>query len=633
MNSLDSNEEALREALLNLQRMREKEKAAHEQTETLIKGLQILNESSGISDIFGDILGTLQRVIPFECAAILVETSDGYISTAVCSDNRLKYSRLPITGVFERALKGGASVLTNTARIKEWPQAEDSDEELLTSALLVGLDGLEQSTLIVCAGTDKYRLRKNDLELLKTFAPLATQAVKRAGELENLSILVSKLDYYAHYDMLTGLPNRTLFDKRLEQELNAPDNQFAVIFLDLDNFKQTNDTLGHSKGDILLSEVAFRISGVLDKKDTIARMGGDEFAFIIRKTNDVDYLSRLSADLIERISKPLYLSESCVEPSASLGVVTAGQLAESAQELMQNADIALYESKNNGRQCFSIFNREMKDLLNRRNGIESRLKAAVDNQEFRLAYQPIFRSDSLECFSVEVLVRWEIDGVPQYYPDEFIPIAEKSGSMCEIGRWIFSRALSDLSSWLKADNRRAVAINISDIQLNDPALHDQLHSIARSAGIDPVQIELELSERLVASDINETVTANLHELQNHGFAFAFDDFGTGQSSFLSLQNFPGTTLKIDKTFIDQLACSSKQVQLVEGIVNFAHSLDLLVVAEGVETEQQLKILQSMNCDLIQGYLLAKPMPLNSFKEGFEQPRCSATSDPKFKLAG
>lgn len=632
MNSLDSNEEALREALLNLQRMREKEKAAHEQTETLIKGLQILNESSSISDIFGDILGTLQRVIPFECAAILIETSEGYMSTAVCSDNRLKFSRLKITGVFGRALRGRASVLTNMARIKEWPKPKNAEEEALTSALLVGLEGLEQSTLIVCAGTDKYRLRKKDLELLKTFAPLATQAVKRAGELENLGILVSKLDYYAHYDMLTGLPNRTLFDKRLEQELSTPDNQFAVIFLDLDNFKQTNDTLGHSKGDILLSEVAFRISAVVGKKDTIARMGGDEFALIIRQTNDVDYLRQLSNELIERISNPMYLSESCVVPSASLGVVTSGQLAESAQELMQNADIALYESKNNGRRCFSLFNRQMKDRLNRRNGIESRLKAAVDNQEFRLAYQPIFQSNSLECFSVEVLLRWEVDGVPQYYPDEFIPIAEKTGSMCEIGRWIFTQALLDLSSWLKIDKRNAVAINISDIQLNDPALHGQLLSIARTIGIDPVQIELELSERLVASDISETVTVNLHELQDQGFAFAFDDFGTGQSSFLSLQNFPGTTLKIDKTFIDDLACSSRQEQLVEGIVNFAHSLDLSVVAEGVETEQQLKILQSMSCDLIQGYLLAKPMPLSAFKERFERPYCSTTTTQAMKLA-
>ncbi len=621
MSANESKEEALREALLNVQRLREKEKAAHAQMETLIQGLQILNESSSVTDIFHEILGTLQRVIPFDSAAVVVENSDGYLSTVRCTDNRLKFSRATVTGVFKRCLDGRATVLASLPRIKEWPEADTQNNEKLTSALLVSLSGLDQPTLIICAGTDNSKLRRKDLDLLLTFAPLATQAVKRAGELENLSMLVNKLDYYAHYDMLTGLPNRTLFDIRLEQELSDRKSVFAVLFLDLDNFKTINDTFGHSTGDVLLSEIAFRISSVIGAKDTIARMGGDEFALIIRNENDIDALSALCNAMILRVSAPLFLSKSCIEPSASIGIVSSAQEVGSAKEIMQNADIALYDAKHKGRHCYSLFNLDMKSRLNRRFEIEKNLKVALDNQEFRLVYQPIFNSSSLDCHLVEVLIRWEVEGVSRYFPDEFIPIAEKTGIMREIGSWIFMRAVTDLLGWLESDSRHIVAINLSDIQLHDPSLSEQLLSMAAEIGVDSRQIELELSERIVATDINDTVSDNLSVLQENGFGFSFDDFGTGESSFLNLQKFPGTTLKIDKTFIDDIAHSHNQEKLVRGIVNFAHSLDLLVVAEGVETERQLHILQKMECDLIQGYLLAKPMSLDDFHSRFHQSQC------------
>jgi len=614
----NSNEEALREALLNVQRMREKELVAHQQTETLINGLQILNESSSVSDIYSKILGTLQKVIPFECAAILVATSDGNLSTAVCTDNRLKFSRVPVTGIFKRCLDGNSTVVNNMSRVEEWPTNDATSIEELTSALLVCLPGTEQSTLIVCAGIDKCKLRKKDLNLLTTFTPLATQAVKRAGEIEKLNMLVSKLDYYAHYDMLTGLPNRTLFDIRLDQELHRSNENFAVLFLDLDNFKHTNDTYGHDTGDILLSEIAFRITGVLDRNDTIARMGGDEFAVIIRGAKDRIALSELCSRITSRVSHPLFLSKNCIQPSVSIGVVASAQDINSEQAIMQNADIALYDAKNNGRDCFSVFSLEMKNRISRLNEIEKRLKTALEREEFRLAYQPICSSTSLSCLMVEVLVRWKIDDVIQFHPDEFIPISEQTGDICDIGKWIFKQSLVDLFDWLKTVSRRTVAINISDNQLQDSDLSKQLSSIANDAGIEPGQIELELSERIVASEINDTVSENLRVLQQHGFGFSFDDFGTGQSSFLNLQKFPGTTLKIDKTFIDELEHSDNQKKLIKGIVNFAHSLDLQVVAEGVETEQQLQVLQNISCDYIQGYLLAKPMTLNEFLNDYDQ---------------
>jgi len=628
MQASDSDEEALREALLNVQRLREKEKAALEQSETLIKGLQILNESNSVTDIFREILGTLQRVIPFHSAAVLVESSEGQLTTALSTDSRLKFSRIPITGVFKRCLDGQGTVITDLSLVKDWPLPESSVGETLTSALLVSLTGLDQSTLIICSCTDQYKLRRQDLKLLKTFAPLATQTVKRAGELENLSMLVSKLDYYAHYDMLTGLPNRTLFDIRLEKELSKPDNDFAVLFLDLDHFKHINDTYGHNAGDVLLSEIGFRISGVIGKTDTIARMGGDEFALIIRSKTETESLCDLSKRLIERVSRPLFLCKSCLEPSASVGIVAAAQSIGSAQSIMQYADIALYDAKNKGRQCYSLFNLEMKNRLKKRSEIEKKLKLVIDNQELNLVYQPILHGNTMECNLVEVLVRWEVDGKTQYYADEFIPIAEKNGNMSDIGLWIFMQALSDLHEWLNEDKRRRVAINISDVQLHDNSLSETLSALVASKNLDAAQVELELSERIVASNINESVSTNLSTLQEKGFSFSFDDFGTGESSFLHLQKFPGTTLKIDKTFIDDLADLEDQRKLVEGIVNFAHSLDLLVVAEGVETQAQLDLLQEMKCDLIQGFLLAKPMSFVDFKAFTEK---TQRTKPDLKL--
>ena len=608
----DSNEEALRESLLNVQRLREKEQTALKQSETLIKGLQILNESSSISDIYSKILGSLQGVIPFECAAILVETSEGNLSTAVCTDDRLKFSRIPIAGIFQRCLSGGSAVLNNLSRVKDWPVTDTLECEALSSALLVSLPGLEQSTLIICAGTDRYKLRKKDLSLLTTFTPLATQAVKRAGEIEKLNMLISKLDYYAYYDMLTGLPNRTLFDIRLDQELQRANSAFAVLFLDLDNFKHTNDTFGHDIGDLLLSEISFRITGVLSESDTIARMGGDEFAVIIRGNKSAEALNELCKKITYRVSQPMFLGKNNIEPSVSIGVLPAAQDVGVAQIIMQNADIALYDAKNKGRDCFSLFSLDMKSSLSRVNEIEKRLKTALNDQEFRLAFQPIVHSASLACDKVEVLLRWEIDGATGYYPDEFIPISEKTGSIREIGRWVFREALQNLSDWLRADIRRSVAINISDIQLQDTELSHQLSTIAAELEINAVQVVLELSERIVASEINSCVSENLTNLQKNGFGFSFDDFGTGQSSFLNLQKFPGTTLKIDKTFIDELAIAENQIKLIRGIVNFAHSLDLQVVAEGVETDYQLNVLQDIGCDYIQGYLLAKPLTLADF---------------------
>ncbi len=605
----ESNHEALREALLNIQRVREKEQAAREQMETLIEGLQILNESDSVTSMFREILGSLKRVIPFDCAAILVQSDNGYLSTAVSSDSRLQLSSFQSIGIFERCLGGKAAAVTRIDKVAEWPAMPEHNEEPLQSALLVALPGLDQPTIIVCASSGVSTLKRSDLKMLRTFSPLATQAVQRASELEQLNILINKLDYYAHYDMMTGLPNRTLFDIRLEQELSKDEQNFSVIFLDLDNFKQINDTYGHNAGDLLLGEIAFRISASINPHDTVARMGGDEFALILRGLKDIPSVYAVCERLISKVSEPLYLRKSRVDPTVSIGIALCTDQNQTAQYLMQNADIALYETKKNGRNGYQLFNLKMKTELDRKTTIETKLKNALQNNELWLAYQMIVDANTHDCTCLEVLLRWSPDETSSYCPTEFIPIAEATGEICNIGLWVIERALVELADWLSQDSQNMVAINVSDVQLHRAAFADEVMFVVSQSGIAAQQIELELSERIIAANINEVVIDNLNKLQKFGLLFSYDDFGTGQASFLHLQQLPGSRLKIDKGFIDTIVHSVDSRTLIKGIISFAHTLNLNVVAEGVETIEQANILTSIECDYLQGYCFSRPVPL------------------------
>ncbi len=604
----ENNHEALREALLHVERLREKERIAREQMETLITGLQILNESRSVAEMFHEILGSLQKVIPFDCAAILIRSTGNTISTAISTDNRLRFSNVAIPGVFERALAGRGSAITDIGKVVDWPTPESGvNDRSLCSAVLTPLPGLSEPMLVVCASTERAKFKKSELKLLQTFSPLATQAVQRAGEMEELNILVNKLDYYAHYDMLTGLPNRTLFDVRLT-EVNDGTDPFSVLFLDLDNFKTVNDSFGHSAGDILLSEIGFRLSSVLGPADTVARMGGDEFAVILRDCHSVQRAYVVCERILRRISEPVFLSKSRIEPGVSIGISLCRGGTDSAQSIMQNADIALYEAKSLGRGRYCLFNLEMKARLDRRSDIEVRLKTALETGEFRLVYQPIYSGRSLRCNTLEALIRWGEDGAIRYRPDEFIPVAESTGDIDAIGLWVLNEAIREWKSWLLDDQLRSIAVNISDVQLRDPELAPLFSAVVEKSNVPASQIKLELSERIVASTIDGIVSDNLEALKNIGFQFSYDDFGTGQSSFMHLQKLPGSTLKIDQSFVNCMADNDEAGNLVAGMIDFAQRLGLNVVAEGVETESQMKRLRALGCDYLQGYYLAKPVP-------------------------
>lgn len=607
------NPEALREALLNLDRLREQEKTARLQMETLVGGLQVLNECQSINSLYREILDCLHGLINFDCAAILMEETEGYLTSVVQSDDRLRFNRVPITGVFKRALSGRGTVLTHLKKVSGWPvpvkfgAARQSTlrTQPLEAALLATLSGADTKMLLVCASEVAGGFKRKDLTLLESFTPLATQAVCRASEMERLSCLVTTLHHQSHFDLLTGLPNRTLLEKRLDS-IKFDACTRSLMFLDLDNFKTVNDTFGHAIGDVLLSEVAFRISTVIGRGDTVARLGGDEFALLINSADTEQSVAALCDRILEAIRQPLFVSGGRIIPNASIGVLFDLDADDISQVQMQKADIAMYEAKHNGRNQYRFFCENMASKVQCEFDIETSLPIAIRNEEFHLVYQPIVSVSPMHCNKVEVLIRWGEGEKTVYTPYQFIPLAEKTGAIVELGQWIVSQALKEFEAWLAECSDNVLSINISQVQLQRPGYADEFIALVTDANVDFHQIELELSENIIAECIDNQVMENINALWERGVRFSFDDFGTGSSSLLHLQKIHGKSLKIDKSFVDELVANDENRRLVAGMIDFGHHLNMNIVAEGVETDAQMQILVKLGIDDIQGYLLAKP---------------------------
>jgi EAL domain-containing protein (putative c-di-GMP-specific phosphodiesterase class I) len=302
-----------------------------------------------------------------------------------------------------------------------------------------------------------------------------------------------------------------------------------------------------------------------------------------------------------------------------------------SQLQMQMADIAMYNAKKMGRNQYCFFNDEMKAKVQNEFMIGTQLPLAIRQEQFRLVYQPIFTATTMECNKTEVLVRWGDGGSEEYCPDMFIPIAEKAGSMVELGRWITRQALEELSPWLQESPKNILSINVSQVQLQSKGFAADFIDLVSKAAVKNQQIELELSENIVATGIDINVAENINELRQSGFQFAFDDFGTGSSSLLHLQKFPGNCLKIDKSFIIDIMTNDEQHRLVAGMIDFAHHLGMHVVAEGVETQQQIDSLIDLGSDYLQGFLLAKPCPADKVLAILD--RCYGTPNDHARAAG
>ena len=420
----------------------------------------------------------------------------------------------------------------------------------------------------------------------------------------------------AQTDILTGLPNRAFFLEQLE-EADSYDGggAFSILMLDLDRFKNVNDSLGHAAGDALLRQVAVRLRSALRSTDVLARLGGDEFAIVQAACDDQRAGSLdLAARISQLIAEPFLLPGHQVEVGASIGIAMAPEHGSDQEQLLKKADLALYRSKSAGRNCFTLYDEAMSADLEARNTLESDLRDAIARCQFELHYQPFFDVQSGDRRGLEALVRWRHPTRGLIPPDQFIPLAEETGLIVPLGEWVLRRACDDATSW-PADIK--VAVNLSPVQLKQAELFDVIQSALRNSGLPPERLEIELTESVLLDRAAEN-HALMERLKSLGISLSLDDFGTGYSSLSCLTAFPFDKIKIDKSFIGNLTTRDESSAIISSIVILARGLNMSVTAEGVETREQFDRLKALGVNFAQGYLLGRPTPLGDSKIGLNQ---------------
>lgn len=410
--------------------------------------------------------------------------------------------------------------------------------------------------------------------------------------------------HMAGHDSLSGLPNRVLFSRLLESELRKIDSHgvgLAVMYLDLDRFKEVNDQLGHSAGDKLIVSVAERMGALLRGADTVARFGGDEFAIIQLEVRSPQDCEALANRILNEMRRPFLIDGVEVSIGASLGISCAPENGTEAAQLMRCADIALYRAKNTGRNRFSFFENTMDEAMRLKKVIEDDLRTAIDTDQLTLRYQPIFSADGSRIVSVEALVRWTHPTMGMITPDKFIGVAEERGLIAPLGDWVLRRACIDARRWPDL----LVAVNISPIQFKQTDFVGSIGRILEETGMAANRLELEVTEGVVIDDA-DTAESAMFDLRAMGVRLSLDDFGVGYSSLIYLRRFAFDKIKIDRSFLEAVEATGESAILVHSIVHLGRALGLEVVAEGVETEEQRRFLQAVGCHYLQGYLFARP---------------------------
>jgi diguanylate cyclase (GGDEF)-like protein/PAS domain S-box-containing protein len=424
----------------------------------------------------------------------------------------------------------------------------------------------------------------------------------------------------ANYDALTGLPNRNLFKDRLDRAMHAAHREgtrLALMFIDLDRFKWVNDTLGHATGDRLLQEAANRLRRCVRETDTVARLGGDEFTVILGEVREGTEVERIAEKLLHRLAAPFELDGKEAFVSGSIGITLFPGDADNMEQLLRNADAAMYLAKQSGRNTFHYFTQQMNEEAQRRLQLESDLRRVLERDELLLHYQPII-DGSGRVAGAEALLRWQHPELGLIPPDEFIPLAEEIGVIVEMEQWVMRQACHDARAFqLQSGASLFVSVNVSSMQCKSDRCRMVLGEILQQSGLPAECLKLEITERVMMEN-TEHVIALLSTIRSMGVRLAVDDFGTGYSSLSYLKQFPVDVLKIDRAFIDGLPTDKDDVALVEAIVAMAHSLELQVVAEGVESADQLAFLSSLGCDMIQGYYFSKPLPFEAFEAYLRQ---------------
>ena len=456
---------------------------------------------------------------------------------------------------------------------------------------------------------------EKDLLITVTTIPGTENHVASLTDISELKEAERQISHQAFHDTLTNLPNRALFMEHLKMAIKRgkrrPNYHFAVLYMDIDRFKLVNDSLGHSVGDNLLNAFAERLRDSLRDIDTLARLGGDEFVILLEDIEDEDYASIVAERLQQSLKHPFMVNNKEIFAPASFGVVPNTQDYNLPEDIMRDADAAMYHAKEKGRAQYKVFDKKLHEKARHLLQRETDLRKAIHRDEFVNHYQPIVSLETRSLVGFESLIRWNHPQLGLIYPDSFISIAEDTGLIIPITRLLLQEACADLKSWqdqIQDLQKLTMNINISSKHFLLPSLLDDIKDILNVTGLPPEHLKLEITETALMEDVEETVR-HVNRLRDYGLQIVIDDFGTGYSSLSYLQRLPIDTLKVDRSFVSRIQNTPDgNRNIVEAIISLAHRLDMSVVAEGVETLEQHTILLNMNCQFGQGYLFSKPIP-------------------------
>ena len=455
---------------------------------------------------------------------------------------------------------------------------------------------------------------------------LVTAAIRDITERKKAD---AQMIHWAQHDFLTDLPNRFLLNDRIDQAIAwalRHGKQIAVLFLDLDGFKYINDSLGHSIGDRLLQSIAKRLEQCVRAPDTVSRQGGDEFVVLLSEEEHWEDAAIVAGRMLQSVADAHAINQHDLHVTASIGVSVYPDDGMDAETLVKNADTAMYNAKENGRQSYQFFKPDMNIRAVERQSIEEGLRRALERREFTLHYQPKINLRTGAITGAEALIRWTHPTRGQVLPGQFIPIAEECGLIRPIGRWVLREACRQARAWVDAGLPVAtMAVNVSAMQLRQENFLQSVFAVLQDTGLDPGSLELELTESVLMKHA-ESTAATLQDLREKGVRVAVDDFGTGYSSLSYLKKFPIDALKIDQSFVRQIGTAGDDAAIVTAVINMARSLKLLVIAEGVETQEELEFLQAHQCEEGQGYYFSRPVPPEQFSKLLETGCCPAWPD-------
>jgi len=470
-----------------------------------------------------------------------------------------------------------------------------------------------------------WNLRKNGEEYAERLS--VTAITNPTGEVMQFAAIISDITkrkqdeerilYQANYDSLTGLPNRSLFLDRLTQAINnmeRSNKNLGLLFIDLDGFKLVNDTLGHDVGDMLLKEAARRLGTCVRTGDTVARLGGDEFTVIMPNLDDPRNAPLVAQRVLDSLGRAFLLGGHEAFVSGSIGITIFPDDAKDAQDLLKNADAAMYRAKEEGKANYQFFTTDMNEQVQERLVLKNGLSKALEHGEFRLLYQPKLDLKTNRVTGAEALMRWESPTIGPVSPVLFIPILEETGMVVEVGEWAIHTACRQHLEWIKAGLPPIkIAVNLSARQLREPSFVKIVKTALNNNDLPPSAIEIEITESMLMSDA-PSIVASLEDLHDFGVHISMDDFGTGYSSLSYLKRFPIDTIKIDRSFVNDIHVDHDDAEIIHTIINMGHTLNRKIIAEGVETEEQLDILKAYRCDEIQGYFFSKPLTAEDFTD-------------------